>query len=188
MTTLLTAQSRPVLECFSGIMANIIEALNDVLRTDDINGLGNGQQIDSLIINVNISPNSPTSLFDLDDADYITEHDHRRKQLAATDPVHTIVLKDFLQVQVSTLIKSRIHLVLGLHMGLYSFMKFQIKKEYVIFFELVYGVSKKPLKKVQKHTVLSNYGLIICIQFYQIPKQEDICNFFLIIQSVPKEI
>ncbi|XP_044739459.1 importin-11 [Chrysoperla carnea] len=103
LTTLLTAQSRPVLECFSGIMANIIEALNDVLRTDDINGLGNGQQIDSLIINVNISPNSPTSLYDLDDADYITEHDHRRKQLAATDPVHTIVLKDFLQVQTAKL-------------------------------------------------------------------------------------
>ena len=35
-----------------------------------------------------------------DDVDYETEHDHRRKQLAVSDPVHTIVLKDYFQSQV----------------------------------------------------------------------------------------
>nr|CAD7264883.1 unnamed protein product [Timema shepardi] len=38
-----------------------------------------------------------------DDLDYETEHDQRRRMLAATDPVHTIVLRDYLQTQLTEL-------------------------------------------------------------------------------------
>jgi hypothetical protein len=43
-----------------------------------------------------------------DDVDYETEHDHRREQLAVSDPVHTIALRDYFQAQVTFLSPSQL--------------------------------------------------------------------------------
>jgi hypothetical protein len=63
-------------------MVNILECLNDME--------------DSLLVT---DGRSPTSYEDTDG--YETDHDQRKKQLILSDPVHTIVLKDYLQSQVS---------------------------------------------------------------------------------------
>lgn len=74
-------------------MVNILEALNDITKLDD-----NGVMADSLILVEGQSP----SYFDEDvDNCYETDHDQRKKQLILSDPVHNIVLKDYLQQQVS---------------------------------------------------------------------------------------
>ena len=39
-------------------------------------------------------------VLDTDDIDYETEHDSRKRQVAMQDPVHTVVLKDYVQAQV----------------------------------------------------------------------------------------
>jgi hypothetical protein len=82
LTNLLTTQSRPVFERFGTVMVNILECLNDME--------------DSLLVT---DGRSPTSYEDTDG--YETDHDQRKKQLILSDPVHTIVLKDYLQSQVS---------------------------------------------------------------------------------------
>ncbi|PSN49429.1 Importin-11 [Blattella germanica] len=76
LASLLTAQSNSVLERFCGFLLNITEALNDIIKTDDM-----GMQIDSLLLTEHSSPGQD------DDVDYETEHDHRRKQLAVSDPM-----------------------------------------------------------------------------------------------------
>ncbi|XP_069689548.1 importin-11 isoform X2 [Periplaneta americana] len=92
LASLLTAQSSAVLERFCGVLLNVTEALNDIIKTDDM-----GIQIDSLLLTEHSSPGQD------DDVDYETEHDHRRKQLAVSDPVHTIALRDYFQSQMSEL-------------------------------------------------------------------------------------
>lgn len=96
LTNLLTAQSQPVLERFNRVMVNILESLNDITKSDD-----NGELGDSLLLAEGRSP----SYFDQDsDGYYETDHDQRKKQLILSDPVHTIVLKEYLQSQVSVVI------------------------------------------------------------------------------------
>lgn len=93
LANILTTQSRPVLDRFGRIMVNILEALNDITKLDD-----NGVMSDSLILTDGQSPN----YFDEDPENYYeTDHDQRKKQLILSDPVHNIVLKDYLQSQVS---------------------------------------------------------------------------------------
>ena len=41
-------------------------------------------------------------MLDTDDIDYETEHDSRKRQIAMQDPVHTIVLRDYVQAQVQS--------------------------------------------------------------------------------------
>lgn len=80
---MLTTQSRPVFEQFGKIMINILECLNDL--------------DDSLICTEsNFFSNDDTEGYD----GYETDHDQRKKQLTLSDPVHTIVLKHYLQSQV----------------------------------------------------------------------------------------
>ena len=45
----------------------------------------------------------PTGTYLSDASDYETEHDSRKRQIAMQDPVHTIVLKDYVQSQVNTM-------------------------------------------------------------------------------------
>lgn len=74
-------------------MINILEALNDIMKEDF-----NGVYSDSLVLAEGRSP----SYFHSDgDSYYETDHDQRQKQLILSDPVHTIILKDYLQSQVS---------------------------------------------------------------------------------------
>lgn len=91
---MLTAQSRPVLERFGKVMLNILETLNDITKQDDF-----GVLTDSLVL---IQGQSPSYFQEEADSYYETDHDQRKKQLILSDPVHTIVLKDYLQSQVFT--------------------------------------------------------------------------------------
>lgn len=79
------------MERFSGVMVNILECLNDME--------------DSLLVGEGRSPENYE-----DPEGYETDHDQRKKQLMLSDPVHTIVLKEYLQSQVSVffLLKSLI--------------------------------------------------------------------------------
>lgn len=101
---MLTAQSRPVLERFGKIMVNILETLNDITKQDDFGAL-----TDSLVL---IQGQSPSYFQEEVDSCYETDHDQRKKQLILSDPVHTIVLKDYLQSQV--FIKYWVKLILNL--------------------------------------------------------------------------
>ncbi|KAJ8915196.1 hypothetical protein NQ315_015419 [Exocentrus adspersus] len=92
LANLLTTRSRTVLQRFGLIMLNILESLNDITKTEE-----NGIMTDSLVLSEGQSP----SHFDEDgDSYYETDHDQRKKQLILSDPVHTIVLKDYLQSQI----------------------------------------------------------------------------------------
>ena len=90
LASLLTSESPVVLARVYLVLLNIAETLNDVTRTDEQGGI-----IDSLIAGVG------DVVLDTDDIDYETEHDSRKRQIAMQDPVHTIVLKDYVQSQVT---------------------------------------------------------------------------------------
>lgn len=74
-------------------MVNILETLNDITKAED-----NGVLTDSLIFVEGQSPNYFKD--DLLKGYYESEHEQRKKQLMLNDPVHNIVLKDYLQMQV----------------------------------------------------------------------------------------
>ena len=56
-----------------------------------------GGVIDSLMAGVG------DVVLDTDDIDYETEHDSRKRHIAMQDPVHSIVLKDYVQTQMNTM-------------------------------------------------------------------------------------
>lgn len=89
LTSLLTVQSNSVLERFPGIIKNVVEILNDITHTDE-----NGTGFDSMVLTGERSP----SQFQ-EDVDYETEHGLRKRQLISSDPVHTVVLREYLQSQ-----------------------------------------------------------------------------------------
>lgn len=91
LANLLTTQSAAVFERFGLVMLNILEALNDITRTED-----NGLLMDSLVLTEGQSPSD----FDDGDCYYTTDHNQRKKQLILSDPVHTVVLKNYLQSQI----------------------------------------------------------------------------------------
>merc|ERR1712032_651716 len=82
----LTSASPVVLQRVYIVFLNIVETLNDVTKTDDV-----GATVDSLMAGVG------DVVLDTDDIDYETEHDSRKRQIAMQDPVHTIVLKEYVQ-------------------------------------------------------------------------------------------
>lgn len=92
MANTLTTQSGPIMERFGRIMVNILEALNDVTKYDE-----NGVMSDLLIY----IEGQSLSCYGEEDSYYETEHDQRKKQLILSDPVHNIVLRDYLQSQVN---------------------------------------------------------------------------------------
>ena len=107
LASLLTTESPVVLQRVYIVFLNIVETLNDVTKTDDV-----GATVDSLMAGVG------DVVLDTDDIDYETEHDSRKRQIAMQvehhrifftsshwysfqDPVHTIVLKEYVQAQVT---------------------------------------------------------------------------------------
>ena len=105
LASLLTTESPVVLQRVYIVFLNIVETLNDVTKTDDV-----GATVDSLMAGVG------DVVLDTDDIDYETEHDSRKRQIAMQvenhhlsfhhlsplqDPVHTIVLKEHVQAQVT---------------------------------------------------------------------------------------
>lgn len=92
LANLLTTQSSMVLQRFGPIMLNILESLNDISKTEE-----DGAIVDSLVL---VEGQSPRDFRNDDDGYYETDHDQRKMQLILTDPVHTVVLKDYVQSQV----------------------------------------------------------------------------------------
>lgn len=92
LASLLTTESPVVLSRIYTIFLNIAETLNDITRPDE-----NGGVVDSLMAGVT------DSILDTDDIDYETEHDSRKRQVAMQDPVHTVVLKEYVQAQVTVM-------------------------------------------------------------------------------------
>ncbi|KAJ1522166.1 hypothetical protein ONE63_002476 [Megalurothrips usitatus] len=94
LSSLLTVQSRTVLNVFNDVIRNVVEALNDITKPDDT-----GAIIDIMSFSVSV-PSSPT---ETEIVDYETEHDQRLKKLATQDIVHTVVLRDYLLSQLNEL-------------------------------------------------------------------------------------
>merc|ERR1712012_1373435 len=90
LASLLTSESPVVLQRVYIVFLNLVETLNDVTKTDDA-----GAIVDSLMAGVG------DVVLDTDDIDYETEHDSRKRQIAMPDPVPTIVLKEYVQAQVT---------------------------------------------------------------------------------------
>ena len=92
LASLLTSESPVVLQRVYMVLLNVAETLNDVTRPDEQGGV-----IDSLMAGVG------DVVLDTDDIDYETEHDSRKRHIAMQDPVHSIVLKDYVQTQMNTM-------------------------------------------------------------------------------------
>ena len=98
LSSLLTSNS-PVVVCSErifGIFINVVETLNDVTRVEEEQ---NNRIVDTLV-------KTPTDLaaeLGVDDQDFETEHDVRRRESLATDPIHTVDLRGYFQSQITAL-------------------------------------------------------------------------------------
>ncbi|KZC04053.1 PREDICTED: importin-11 [Dufourea novaeangliae] len=98
LCSLLGANSPPsVLEHFPQIILNIVETLNDITKSDNLEYDFIRFGIDSLTLGE--QSNSPPYV----DEDYGSEHEQRKRRLAFNDIVTSISLKDTLQNQLLTL-------------------------------------------------------------------------------------
>lgn len=93
LACLLTTGSEVVYDRICGILLAIVEVLNDITKCDNLSA-----QTDSLVL-------KPED-FVYQEEDEETEHDRRKKELSKQDPVHTIVLRDYLYSQISRLQQS----------------------------------------------------------------------------------
>jgi len=84
LATVIFSGSPVVQQRIHGILQNMAEALNDVMKPEENN------YVDSLLLN-------PTSTGHDDEADYYTEHDTRKRDISLNDIVHKVSLNDFIQ-------------------------------------------------------------------------------------------
>lgn len=96
LCSLLTIQNDIILENFSGIISNVYETLCDIMRQED----EESEEVDSLIIN---DADDFESMCFFDVSEYKTPHYERNKRICLRDPVHTVVLKEYLQNQLIAL-------------------------------------------------------------------------------------
>jgi len=94
LTSLMNSGSPVVLQRIYGLLLNVTETLNDIMRQDE----DNSAMIDSLLINHN---NDLT--LSSEDLDYETEHEHRKRELNKGDSVYTVDLREFFQSQIQNL-------------------------------------------------------------------------------------
>lgn len=116
LASLLTVQNEIIYERFNGILLNICEALNDIMKDDE----DSGEMIEYLfflhvidfhrsykhfifssLILTDDTPLDTNGMWNMEAFEYKTYHYERCRQLCLTDPVHTIVLKKYLESQVS---------------------------------------------------------------------------------------
>ncbi|XP_055679188.1 importin-11 [Lutzomyia longipalpis] len=102
LTSLVTVQNDVIFERFGYIILKICETLNDIMKDDDNTGF----LTDSLVFSETMDFDNNSEMWPLStyvEFEYKTHHYERCRQLAMEDPVHKIVLKDFLQSQLFTL-------------------------------------------------------------------------------------
>lgn len=111
MCSLLTVPNDLIMEQFSVIISDVFETLCDIMKS---NG-DEGKEFDSLILTDNSELES-NGMYEMEDYEYKTPHYDRFRVVCLRDPVHVIVLKDYLQSQVMTNLyfkaKSHNHLIL----------------------------------------------------------------------------
>lgn len=95
MCSLLTLPNDLIMEQFNVIISDVFETLCDIMKSD---GDG-GAEYDSLIL-TDTSELESDSMYNMEDYEYKTPHYERFRAVCLRDPVHVIVLKDYLQTQV----------------------------------------------------------------------------------------
>lgn len=98
LTSLITWPTSVVNNRICGILLAVVEVLNDIMKTDDLSA-----QIDSLVLT---SEHDDYSYDNFREDEPETEHQRRKKQLSYRDPVHTVILKDYLRSQLMQLQQS----------------------------------------------------------------------------------
>ncbi|GFT81037.1 importin-11 [Trichonephila clavipes] len=96
LTCLLTSNSDVVHERICGIFLSVVEVLNDI---EPLMKSQNGSHIPDYLV---ITPNDISQ----QDEEIETEQDKRKRELSRQDPVHTVVLRDYLYNQVMALQQS----------------------------------------------------------------------------------
>lgn len=96
LCSLLTVQHETLFEKFPMTIQCIYETLTDIMKADLVDGI----EVDTLIITEDESIES-NGMYDLEDYEYKTPHYDRCKKVCLQDPVHKVVLKDYLQSQVN---------------------------------------------------------------------------------------
>lgn len=95
---LLTVPNDLILDNFSVMIVNVFETLCDIMKADPIEG----GEFDSLIL-TEYSEIEPNCSDQIDDYDFFNScHYLRYRAICLKDPVHILVLKDYLQSQVSS--------------------------------------------------------------------------------------
>ncbi|GAB0099223.1 importin-11 [Sergentomyia squamirostris] len=101
LTSLITAQSDAVFERFGYIILKICETLNDIMKDDDDTGVLTDSLVFTGVVEFDNSEIWPLATYT--EFEYRTHHYERCRQMAIEDPVHKIVLRDYLQSQLFTL-------------------------------------------------------------------------------------
>lgn len=97
LCSLLTLSNDYILENFRVIIINVYETLCDIMKADTVDG----EEVDSLILTDAVDLES-NGMYDIEDYEYKTPHYDRFRVICLRDPVHTLVLKDYLQSQVGS--------------------------------------------------------------------------------------
>lgn len=92
---LLTVPNDRIQENFSTIIINVYETLCDIMKEDSTTG----EETDSLILNDTFELES-NGMYEIEEHEYKTPHYDRFRKMCMQDPVHVLVLKDYLQSQV----------------------------------------------------------------------------------------
>jgi hypothetical protein len=95
LTAFLTVANDLVIENFSVIIINVYETLCDIMKSDT----EDGEEVDSLVLTDSADIES-NGMYEIEDYEYKTPHYDRFRFICLKDPVHCIVLKEFLQGQV----------------------------------------------------------------------------------------
>lgn len=95
LCSLLTVTNDLILENFSAIIINVYETLCDIMKAD----AEDEEEKDSLVLTDCLEIE-----IEMEDYEYKTAHYDRLKAVCLNDPVHVLVLKDYLQSQVKSLL------------------------------------------------------------------------------------
>lgn len=95
--SLLTIPNDLIIENFSVMISSVYETLCDIMRAETFDG----EEVDSLILTDSVELDS-NGMYDIEDYEFKTPHYDRFRVVCLRDPVHVLVLKDFLQSQVSS--------------------------------------------------------------------------------------
>lgn len=84
-----------IMENFSVIIINVYETLCDIMKADS----ADGEEVDSLVLS-DAADIESNGMYNIEDYEYKTPHYERFRVVCLRDPVHVIVLKEYLQSQV----------------------------------------------------------------------------------------